>query len=128
LNAPIDRGNAVALPAFRIRLGVMRLVLYVVAAALLVACSDSRIPDTSDAGMDAGPRCSPSCTSGQLCFALAPATGSDAAPDYACNFVPTECTSSPSSCDCLSTALCGGDIGDCAYDELEGYVVLECAN
>ena len=53
------------------------------------------------------------------------ATGApDAAPPPTCQPVPTACTSNP-SCGCLGPALCGG-VDSCTYDELAGYVVVQC--
>jgi hypothetical protein len=104
-----------------VQLGVLSL-----ATCLLIACSDTSIPDTSDASQDgAEPACSPDCTSGQLCFASGPP---DAAPPSSCQFVPTACMSNP-SCACLGPTMCPGAGGyTCNYDALAGYVVLQCAN
>ena len=79
-----------------------------------------------DASVDAaGAACNPDCTSGELCFASGPP---DAAPPATCQFVPTACTSNP-SCGCLGPTLCPGSGGyECNYDEIAGYVVLQCSN
>jgi hypothetical protein len=101
----------------------MRFVALLLAGGLLVACSDSRIPEASDAAPDQATSspCSPDCNAGEFCFA----TGApDAAPPPTCQPVPTACTSNP-SCGCLGPALCGG-VDSCTYDELAGYVVVHC--
>jgi hypothetical protein len=57
----------------------MRFVALLLAGGLLVACSDSRIPEASDAAPDQATSspCSPDCNAGEFCFA----TGApDAAP------------------------------------------------
>jgi hypothetical protein len=104
---------------------VQPLALLLVASAL-VACSDSRTPAESDASPDAtSAPCNLDCSSGELCFATGP---SDAAPPASCQFVPTACMSNP-SCQCLGPTLCPGAGGyQCSYDEIAGYVVLECSN
>jgi hypothetical protein len=104
----------------------LRLVRFAVVlfSSLLVACPDSRIPDTSDASAEGTTSpCSPDCNAGQFCFAQGPP---DAAPPASCQSVPPACTSNP-SCACLGPSLCGGN-NSCTYDELAGYVVLQCVN
>jgi hypothetical protein len=102
----------------------VRLAALAFAVIALVACSNGRFPDVSDAAAEVGgPTCSPDCSSGQVCFSTGPGPN-DAGPVYACQLGPGACTSS-SSCDCLGPALCG-DTYQCAYDSLAGYPVLEC--
>ena len=102
----------------------MRLAALAFSLATLVACSSGRFQDVSDASAEVGgPTCSPDCSSGQVCFSTGPGPF-DAAPTYACQFVPSACTSN-STCDCLGPALCG-DSYECAYDALAGYPVLQC--
>jgi hypothetical protein len=106
-------------------LAPVRIVVHLVVAASLGACSGNHIPDTSDgAAQESTTSCSPNCNSGQLCFAPAPP---DAGPPASCQLVPSACASNP-SCACLGPNLCADGYDYCNYDELVGYFVLQCSN